>query len=84
MNWLAEPEEYRRLGLSSGARALGDRELFKQPLAAYDLESIRMHLNKDCALGSGKFQEEIEAMAGRRARIVPQGRPSKVRDDAEK
>ena len=84
MNWLAEPEEYRRLVFGSEARALAYRELFNQRLPAYDLEAIRMHLNKDCALGSSKFQEEIEAMAGRRARIVPRGRPRKTKDGAEK
>ena len=43
-----------------------------------------MHLNKDCALGSSKFPEEIEAMTGRRTRIVPLGRPKKSRNGAEK
>ncbi|RYU59701.1 hypothetical protein EWI61_08735 [Methylolobus aquaticus] len=84
MNWLAEPEEYRRLAASSEAREPAYRALFKQPFAAYDLGAIRAHLNKDCALGSGKFQEPIEVMVGRRAEIVPQGRPKKPRDGAEK
>jgi putative transposase len=60
MNWLTEPEEYHRLAGSSEARVLACRQLFKQPLAPYDLEGIRAHLNKDRALGSSKFQEEIE------------------------
>ena len=80
MDWLAEPEEYRRLATSSEACAQAYRELFKQPLAVADLEAIRMHLNKDCALGSSKFQDEIEVMAGRRAKIAPQGRPKKPGD----
>ncbi len=77
MDWLAEPEEYRRLARSAQARALAYRELFKQPLAVADLEAIRSHLNKDCALGSSRFQDEIEVMVGRRAKIVGQGRPKK-------
>lgn len=84
MDWLAEPEEYRRLAASPDARALAYRELFKQPLATYDLDAIRIHLNKDCALGSSKFQNEIEAMVGRRAKIAPQGRPKNPRDIGEK
>jgi putative transposase len=60
------------------------RELFKQPVAVYDLEAIRTHLNKDCALGSGKFQDEIEAMACRRAKIVPLGRSKQPVDHGEK
>ncbi|MFM8441860.1 MAG: transposase [Methylococcus sp.] len=77
IEWLAEPDEYRRLAGSPEARADVYRELLKQPLAAADLESIRHHLNKDCALGSSRFQDSIEAMVGRRARIAPQGRPKK-------
>ena len=80
MDWLAVPEEYRRLAASPQTRALVYRELFKQPLAAYDLEAIRIHLNKGCALGSSKFQDEIEAMVGRRAKLVPQGRPKKPKE----
>jgi putative transposase len=83
MDWLAEPEEYRRLAASPVTRALAYRELFKQPLAAYDLEAIRIHLNKDCALGSSKFQDDIETMVGRRAKIAPQGRPKKTKDGGE-
>jgi hypothetical protein len=41
-------------------------ELFKQPLAAYDPATTRSCLNEDCVLGSSKFQNEIEAMAGRK------------------
>jgi len=84
MHWLTEPEEYRRLAASSEARELAHRAPFKQRLAAYDLEAVRGHRNKDCALGCGKFQEPIEVMVGRRAEIVPQGRPKKPRDGAEK
>jgi len=77
MEWLAEPEEYRRLATSSESRVRAYRELFTQSLAIAVVEAIRSHLNKDCALGSSKFQDEVEAMAGRRAKIVPQGRPRK-------
>ncbi|WP_267313376.1 transposase [Methylococcus geothermalis] len=84
MGWLAEPEEYRRLAARPETRALAYRELFRQPLATDDLEAIRTHLNKGCALGASKFQDEIEAMAGRRAKIVPRGRPRKPKGGGEK
>lgn len=58
IKWLAEPQEYRRLASSSEACPLVYRELFEQSLAAYDIETIRMHLNKNCALGSSKFQDK--------------------------
>ncbi|MDO8438270.1 MAG: transposase [Nitrosomonadaceae bacterium] len=84
IEWLAEPLEYRHLAVNPEARTLAYRELFKQALAAYDLDMIRIHLNKDCALGSSKFQEEIESILGRRTKIVPQGRPKKSKDGGEK
>lgn len=84
MGWLSEPEEYRHLATGSEACALAYRKLFEQPLAAYDVEAIRIHLNKDCALGSSKFQDEIEAVLGRRAKIAPQGQPKKLKGDNEK
>ncbi|MGZ8908005.1 MAG: transposase [Methylobacter sp.] len=84
MAWLSEPQEYRHLATSSEARALAYRELFEQPLVTNDVEAIRTHLNKDCALGSSKFQDEIEAALGRRAKIVQQGRPKKLKGDNKK
>lgn len=84
IEWLAEPEECRRLAASPDMRALVYRELFKEPLASYDLEAIRTHLNKDRALGSAKFQDDIESALGRRVKIVPQGRPKKLKEGMEK
>lgn len=43
IEWLAEPQEHRRLASSPEACALVYRELFKQPLAAYDIEAILTH-----------------------------------------
>ena len=80
MEWLDNPQEYRHLATSPEACASAYCALFKQPLAAYDIQAIRTHLNKDCALGSGKFQDEIEAILGRRAKIAPQGRPRNLKD----
>jgi len=81
--WLSDPKEYRRLGRTVEDRAMAYRALFDEPLASNDLQSIRDHLNKDCVLGSSKFQDEIAAMLGRRARIVPQGRPKRVGERGE-
>jgi putative transposase len=53
-------------------------------LADNDIRAIRAHLNKDCALGSDKFQHEIETVLGRRVKIAPQGRPKKARDGNKK
>jgi putative transposase len=75
--WLTEPPEYQQLATDQATRALAYRKLFEQPLASHNIEAIRSHLNKDCALGSSKFQDEIEAVLGRCAKITPQGRPQK-------
>ncbi len=82
--WLFNPPEYCRLGTSPETCALAYRALFNQPLADHDIAAIRMHLNKDCALGSGKFQDEIERIFGRRTRIALQGIPRKQKNDDEK
>jgi putative transposase len=74
---LSESEKYRRLAATQEARKLAYRDLFNQPLATRDIESIRMHLNKD-PLGSSQFQDEIAPMPGRRAKIAPMGRPKKA------
>ena len=74
-NWLTAPEEFLRLAFSADLRVEAYRELFKVPLKMPELEQIRSHLNKNCALGSDKFKKEIEAAAGRRVAIVRQGRP---------
>ena len=64
LDWLAEPEEYRRLAADAELRARVYRDLFNQRLASSDLEAIRTHLNKDCALGSNRFQDAIETVTG--------------------
>jgi putative transposase len=83
LEWLAEPEEYKRLGASPDERLLAYRELFKEPLASNDVEAIRAHLNKDRALGSTRFQDEIKSILGRRVEIVPRGRPKKLKAGSE-
>ena len=75
--WIIEPEEFLRLAGSVDLLSEAYRELFKEPLKVIELEQIRNHLNKNCVLGSVKFQKEIEAVSGRRAAIVMQGRPRK-------
>lgn len=69
--------EYIDLGPTPALRQCAYRQLFHVALTAQELEAIRLHLNKDCALGSPRFQAEIEAAARRRARVVGLGRPKK-------
>ncbi|WP_347988083.1 transposase [Methylomonas sp. AM2-LC] len=75
IDWISEPVEYHRLGLTAELRALAYQALCKQKLATFELDAIRAHLNKDRVLGSSHFQDKIELVLGRQTRIVPQGRP---------
>jgi putative transposase len=84
VSWLTEPLEYRALATTPSLRAAAYADLCKQALQPNELETIREHLNKDCALGTDRFQKIIEAASGRRAAIVKRGRPKKVLNNAEK
>lgn len=82
IDWLSEPLEFRHLAATAEARAMAYRQLVQQALTSSDLEAIRLHLNKDCALGTSQFQDRIAAMAGRRAKVVAQGRP-RIRQEGQ-
>jgi putative transposase len=68
--------EYLRLGVGRDVHA-GYRELFRTSIDTEDIRAIRLHINKDCVLGSERFQTEIAVMLGRRAHVAPVGRPRK-------
>jgi putative transposase len=68
--------EYVRLGVGRNVHA-AYRELFRTVVDAEDIRAIRLHVNKDCVLGSERFQTEIAVMLGRRAHVAPVGRPRK-------
>ena len=76
--WLQPHPEYLRLGVGANVHA-AYRELFKTSMDTEDIRAIRLHINKDCVLGSERFQAEIAVMLGRRAHVVPVGRPRKER-----
>ena len=72
---LSAHEEYRRLGRNEEARREAYRELFKAQLDPEVLGQIRGATNGNFALGSERFQKQIEAALGRRARRGTAGRP---------
>jgi putative transposase len=74
--WLQPHPEYLRLGVGRNVHA-AYRELFKTSIDTDDIRAIRLHINKDCVLGSERFQTEIAVMLGRRAHVAPVGRPRK-------
>jgi putative transposase len=71
-------EEYLRLGPDDVTRRETYRALFKAHLDPEVVNAIRSATNGNFALGGERFQKEIEAMLGRRARRGQAGRPSSI------
>jgi putative transposase len=65
------------LGRDRMERAAAYRELVEDGLSQAELEAIRLHVNKGCALGSVEFQHKVAETLGRRAHVVRRGRPRK-------
>jgi putative transposase len=68
---------YRALGTTDQARQGAYRALFSTDLDDSHLDEIREATNKAWVLGSDRFKEEVTALAQRRARPLPKGRPKK-------
>jgi putative transposase len=66
---------YAALGTSRAERVVAYRQLFESELDAADIEAIRVHTQKDCVLGSPRFQAQIARMIGRRTALPAMGRP---------
>jgi putative transposase len=69
-------EEYLRLGREQNTRLESYRALFKAHLDEETVGQIRNATNGNYALGSERFQQEIETVLGRRAKRGQAGRPS--------
>ena len=74
---------YIALGATDTARQENYRALVRQVLSDDDLQAIRLHLQRQHALGSNRFRVAIEAQLGRRAGPGVIGRPRKARDSQE-
>ena len=75
---VARPEDYpwssyRSQAGDAALNGLTEPEKYRRLGASSDARALAFF-----ALRFGKFQKEIEAMTGRRARIVPQCRPRKL------
>jgi len=73
---IAPHEEYVALGSNAKRRRAAYRDLFLDRLAPEVLASIRLATNGNVALGSHRFQSEIENALGRRACRGKSGRPA--------
>jgi putative transposase len=76
-------EQYLRLGLDDTERREAYRELFKAHLDEEMVGQIRSATNGNYALGSERFQKEIEIALGRRASRGQSGRPANTLIDDE-
>lgn len=70
------------LGRDAETRQNAYRELVKQAISDDDLPAIRLHLQRQHALGTDRFRAAIEAQLGRRAGPAKIGRPTKRRESA--
>jgi putative transposase len=75
---IREHPEYQSLGSTPAERQRAYRELFRENLPESEIAAVRMHANKDCALGPAEFQSRVEGLVKRRARIVGLGRPKRT------
>jgi len=74
---------YLALGTTAAARQENYRSLVAQALSDGDLQALRLHLQRQHALGSDRFRAAIEAQLGRRAGPGVIGRPRKAKDSRE-
>ncbi len=81
---IAAHDQYRRLGQSAELRREAYRALFKAHLDPERLKEIRQATNGNFALGTKKFQADIEAALGRRASRGKAGRPPQSGNDGNK
>jgi len=72
-------ENYQALGVDPTSRAEAYLGLLNEAVSEEDVASIRAHVNQGKVLGSRLFQQQIEDIVGRSARLQTAGRPRKVR-----
>lgn len=74
---VTQHEVYRRLAEDAAHRCMLYRELVSEALPEEDMDSIRLYVQRQRALGSTKFREQIERQLQRPAGIGRPGRPRK-------
>jgi len=67
--------EYLALGVTPAQRAAAYSNLVADDLDGGVVDAIRLHVNKDCALGNDRFQQAVARMCGRRTSVAGLGRP---------
>lgn len=70
--------EYLRLGADPISRRTAYRSLFENVISDERFAEIRAYVQQQRALGTPRFQREIEAILGRCAQVRPAHRPRKT------
>ena len=70
--------EYLSLGADASERCVAYRQLFKEALSEDRLAEFRAYVQQQRALGTPRFQREIEAVIGRCASVRPAHRPRRI------
>lgn len=74
---------YRALGATREERCAAYRAIAMETLSDEDIEAIRLHLQRQHALGSDRFRAAIEAQLARPAGPLKIGRPRKAQNRSE-
>jgi len=76
---ITEHELYKALGLTPQSRQANYRALFKIAIPADTQAEIKSATDKMWVLGSDRFKQQVEALAGRRVTPMPRGGDRKSR-----
>jgi putative transposase len=68
---------FLNLGKDRSSRLRNYRALLRESGTANEILNIRAHINQGKALGSTRFQRQIEELVGRSVGLTPKGRPKK-------
>ena len=68
---------YEQLSRDTDARQQAYRELVQQGLPDDERDALRLYVQRQRALGSSRFQSQIELQLGRQAGLGQPGRPRK-------
>jgi len=77
---VTEHDSYLRLGSTPELRRKAFVPLFQAPVEENDVRRLRTAVNRGWALGSEKFLDQMETLAGRSVRPARRGRPLKEAD----
>jgi putative transposase len=72
---------YLELGATDLDRQAAYRRLFRAELGGDAIDDVRLALDRDQPLGSGRFRAAVEHMLGRRCVAQPRGRPRRAAAD---